>query len=148
MDSRAVLSRPDLLSPAARASIARVAKELAQSGAFLGVRYDSKSGRLELFRVPEPILATARRPKPRFRAYKGRSGDRIWGGSVRAAKGGSWSARIEVPAAHGAALLTIERKGKGPRLLPADAALAVPEGETEALLALLEGLFARSRRRR
>lgn len=148
MDSRVVLSRPDLLSPAARVSIARVAKELARSGAFLGVRYDSESGRLQLFRIPEPILSTARRPRPRFRAYKGRRGDRIWRGSVRVAKGGSWSARIEVPADRGAALLTIERKGKGSGLLPADAALAVPEGETEALLGLLEGLFATSRRRR
>lgn len=148
MDSRAVLSRPDLLSPAVRASISRVAKELARSGAFLGVRYDSESARLEVFRIPEPILATARRPKPRLRAHKGRRGDRIWGGSVRVAKGGSWSARIEVPASPGAALLTIERKGRGSSLLPANAALAVPEGETEALLALLEGLFAKSRQRR
>jgi hypothetical protein len=44
-----------------------------------------------------------------------------------------------------AALLTIERKGKGATLLPRDAALVIPEGEAEAVLALLGGLFARAR---
>jgi len=148
MDSRAILSHADPLQPAARASIPRLARELARSGAFLGVRHDPGSGRLELFSVPERIPAVGRKLKPRVRASKGRKGDRVWGGSVRVARGGSWSGRIEVPAGGGAALLTIERKGKGSRLLPADAALAVPEGEAEALLALVEGLLAKSHRGR
>jgi hypothetical protein len=148
MDSRAVLTHADPLPAADRASISRLAKKLARAGAFLGVRYDSESGRLELFKVPERIPATGRRPKPRLRAYKGRRGDRAWGGSVQVARGGSWSGRIDVPAGGGAALITIERKGKGSRLLPADAALAVPEGEAEALLALVEGLLAKSHRGR
>jgi hypothetical protein len=148
MDSPAVLKQTVRLSAAAQASLTRVTKELARRDGFLGVRYDRDSGRLELFEVPERGPVPGRGPAPRLRTYRLSRGDRVWSGTVRVATGAWWSARLEVPAKGGAALLTIERKAKGSSLLPSDAALAVPAGEPEALLALLDGVFARSRRRR
>jgi hypothetical protein len=43
-------------------------------------------------------------------------------------------------------LLTIRRQAPGPSLAPDEASLVVPGGEADALLALLEGLFAQARR--
>jgi hypothetical protein len=125
-----------------------VTRKFARSGSYLGVRYDQRSGRLELFEAYGRHAVGMSMPKPRVRGYQGRKGDLVWRGSVSVPRGGRWLARLEVPADGGAALLTIERKGKGSRMLPADVALVVPEGEAESLLALLEGLFTQSRRRR
>jgi len=162
MDSAALLGYFKPLPSVARKDLARVAKRLARSGAFLAVRYEEASGQLAFFRVPERIPVpdperevspTGREPRTR-RARPGRrqpvyirkAGHRLWRGSIRVSKGGWWSGRIEVPPDDdAAALLTIERKGKGATLLPKDAALVIPEGEADVLLALLDGLFARAR---
>lgn len=162
MDSVALLGYSKPLPSGARTDLARVAKRLARSGAFLAVRYDQASGQLAFFRMPERIPVpdperneptASRRPRTRSArpgrwqpAYRRKSGHRLWQGSIRVSKGGWWSGRIEVMSGDdAAALLTIERKGKGATLLPRDAALVIPEGEAGALLALLDGLFARAR---
>lgn len=161
MDSVAVLGYSKPLPSGAAKDLARVAKRLARSGAFLAVRYEETSGQLAFFGVPERIVVDAEReespagPGPRSRqarpgrqrpVYMRKAGPRLWQGSIRVSKGGWWSGRIEVPSDDdAAALLTIERKGKGATLLPKDAALVIPEGEADALLALLNRLFARAR---
>jgi hypothetical protein len=72
----------------------------------------------------------------------------VWRGSIEVSKGGCWSASLELPPDQdAAALLTLERKGKGAGLRPKDAALVVPAGEADALLVLLSGLFDRARQR-
>ena len=150
MNSVAVLSHTDHWPPGIQKGLTRVAKKLARSGAFIGIRFNRDSGRLELFKVPARIPDAGRggrkaRAKSThgFPVYKPQKNGRVWRGSVRVAKGGSWSACLELPAAGQASLLTIGRKGKGSRLLPADAALVIPEGEADAVVALLNGLFER-----
>lgn len=157
MESFALLGYSKPLPSSAPMDLTRVAKRLARSGAFLAVRYDPASGQLALFKVPERITVPQPDRKPARRrprssqsgqwqpTYRRTPGHRLWRGSIRVSKGGWWSGRIEVPSGDdSAALLTVERKGKGATLLPKDAALVVPEGEAGALLALLNGLFARA----
>lgn len=164
MASVTVLSYAERLPAGARKDLARLAKGFARSGAFLAIRHDPKSGRLSFFKVPERIagpdlqreepVAERGRGKGRGRPTRGRpiykakrGSARISTGSVQIGKGGRWTGRIEVPAeGNVAALLTIQRKGRGATLLPKDAALVIPEGEAEAVLALLNGLFAKARR--
>jgi hypothetical protein len=162
MDSVAVLGYSKPLPSGARKDLARVAKRLARSGAFLAVRYDEASGQLAFLSVPERIVVDTERgespegcaprtrqarPGRRQQVYMRKAGHRLWRGSIRVSKGGWWSGRIEVSSDDdSAALLTLERKGKGATLLPKDAALVIPEGEADALLDLLKGFFARARR--
>jgi hypothetical protein len=158
MDRVAVLAHAKLLPPITVKELGRVAKRLAGSHAFVAVRHEASSGQLAFFRVPEHIVmaesreeSTGRRKRearstthkePVYRESK----DRLrWQGFTRVSKGGSWSATLELPLDEGnAALLTIERKGKGGKLRPKDAALVIPEGEANTLLTLLSGLFARA----
>jgi hypothetical protein len=150
MNSVALLRHADRWPPGFRKELTRVAKDLARSGAFIGIRFDQESGQLELFKVPARIPAPGpggRKARAKLThglpVYKRGKNGRVWRGSLRVAKGGSWSACIELPAGGQGSLLTIERKGKGPRLLPSDAALVIPQGEAHAVVSLLDGLFAR-----
>jgi hypothetical protein len=159
MDAVTVLAYSTPLRSSAGKHLARVARRLARSGAFLAVRYDEASRELLFLRVPERIAPSgvARKASSPSRGrrvrrtreqavYRRKGGERCWWGSIRVLGGGRWSGRIDVPAGrNAAALLTLERKGKGATLLPKDVALVIPEGEADAVLALLDGLFARAR---
>ena len=162
MDPVAVLGHLKPLPPPSTKELVTVARRLARSGAFLAVRYEPNSGRLDWFRVPERIPVPEsgrtesvagrgtrvgiRRPKRRRPRYRRKAGEREWQGVVQVLKGGWWSGRIQLPSNDdAAALLTIERKGKGATLLPKDAALVIPPGEAETLLELLTGLIERAR---
>jgi hypothetical protein len=159
MDAVAVLAHATPLRSGAGKDLARVAQRLARSGAFLAVRYDEASRELVFLRVPERIApsgvgreASSPSRGRRIRrtrgqpVYRRKGGKRCWWGSIRVPGGGWWSGRIDVPAGRdAAALLTLERKGKGATPLPRDAALVIPEGEADAVLALVDGLFARAR---
>ena len=162
MDAVAVLDHSKPLPPASAKDLVPLARRLAGSGAFLAVRYEPNSGRLDWFRVPERVplpeswraesvasrgaRAGIRRPMRRRPRYRRNAGERQWHGVVQVSKGGWWSGRIQLPSNDdAAALLTIERKGKGATLLPKDAALVIPAGEAETLLELLTGLIERAR---
>lgn len=161
MDAVAVLGHSKPLPPPSAKDLVRVARRLARSGAFLAVRYEPSSGRLNWFRVPERIPVPEsgrtdsvarrgarvgiRRPRRRRPRYRRKAGEREWRGVVQILKGGWWFGRLQLPSNDdAAALLTIERKGKGATLLPKDAALVIPPGEAETLLELLTGLVERA----
>lgn len=160
MHSVAVLNHAEPLPSVTRKNLTQVAKRLARSRTFLAVRYDAESGRVSFLRVPEQISVEEpaaggsgrgkrHRPAPAAPVYEGEGSDRISRGSVRVAGNGRWSGSIEVPAdGDPAALLTLEREGDGAMLEPTGAALVVPDGEADAFIVLLNGLFAQAKRDR
>jgi hypothetical protein len=136
-------------------NLAKLAQELERSGALLAIGHDRVSGRLRLFRVPQRIpvdpalVSRSQRtsaPGSGPPRYDDEGTDRTARGSILV-EGGRWSGRLEVPVqAAQAALLTIERLGEGPALEPSEATIVIPVPEAEAVLRLLEGLFAQARR--
>lgn len=86
-------------------------------------------------------------PKPESGTYEDEGSERVSRGSVTLPSGASWFSQLEVPI-HGdePGLLTVRRQAPGPSLAPDETSLVVPHGEAEALLALLQGLFAQARR--
>jgi len=168
MHSVAVLNHAEPLPSVTRKNLAEAAKKLGRSGSFLAVWFNEESGRLTFLKVPERIPAVVlapdlpptgqlaggrergkgrERPTQSTLVYEGEGSDRVARGSVRVAESGWWTGRLEVPAeGDQSALLTIEREGEGATLGPNDAALVIPEGEADAVLALLNGLFAQARR--
>jgi hypothetical protein len=147
MSPSIILSDLADLPAALRDRVVRTAKAVVREAGPLGLRYHPQSGTLELFWAGSRSHITGK-PTPQLRARKRGRGDRVWSGSIRVAEGASWHGRLEVPSSGGSALLTLERKGRGAALLPADASLAVPNGEAGALRALLEGLLAKVDRNR
>jgi hypothetical protein len=139
-----VLDHAEALPPATQRNLAEVARRLARAGYILAVRYDSRARRLVFYRVPERLPPVLQAPSPVFKP-QGRA--RVANGSVQLPKGDRWLASIET-AGEGdqPVLLTIERKSRRKMLEPADAALVIPPGEADALLALLNGLVAQARR--
>lgn len=139
-----VLDHAEALPAATRKNLTEVARRLARSGCLLAARYDIRSSRLVFYSVPERLSPAQPALSPVYRRL-GR--ERVAKGSVRLPNGDRWSGSIEA-AGEGdqAALLTVERKSRRRVLEPADAALVIPPGEAEALLALLNGLVAQARR--
>lgn len=80
-------------------------------------------------------------------SYENEGSERVSRGSITLPSGACWSSTLEVSVAGDeSGLLTIRRQAPGPTLAPDEASLVVPRGEADALLALLEGLFAQARR--
>jgi hypothetical protein len=139
-----VLDYAEELPTASRRNLTEIARRLARSGRLLAIRYDIRSSRLAFYSVPEMLAPSQPALSP---AYQRPGRERVAKGSVPLPNGDRWSASIEA-AGRGEqpALLTVERKSRRPVLEPADAALVIPPGEADALLALLNGLVAQARR--
>jgi hypothetical protein len=139
-----VLEQAKALPGVTRKNLTQVARRLARSGCLLAIRYDTQSARFAFYSVPQGLtrsqaaLLPVFKPLHRLRAAKG---------SVRLPSGDQWFGSIEAggPADH-PALLTVERKSRRRKLEPADAALVIPPGEADALLALINGLVTQARR--
>lgn len=86
-------------------------------------------------------------PPREFRlAYEREGSEQVARGSVTVPSGGRWFSTLEVPlSGDRSALLTIGREGPGESLGPAEAALVIPQGEADAVLALLNGVIAQAR---
>lgn len=79
--------------------------------------------------------------------YETGGSERVSRGSVTLPSGVYWLSKLAVPIdGDGSALLTIRRYTPGPSLAPDEASLVVPPSEADALVVLLEGLFAQARR--
>jgi len=139
-----LLDHAEALPTATRKNLTEVARKLAQSGCLLAVRYDLGSSRLVFYSVPERLSPAQPALSP---VYQRPGRERVAKGTVRLPNGDRWSGSIEA-AGEGdqPALLTVERKSRRRILEPADAALVIPSGEADALLALLNGLVAQARR--
>jgi hypothetical protein len=82
-------------------------------------------------------------------SYESEGSERVARGSVMLPSGACWLSKLEVPMNGGElALLTVCRQGPGQSLSPDEASLVIPASEVDALLALLNGLFAQARRDR
>ena len=106
--------------------------------------YGVEARRLLVIR-PTPV----REPNPRFGAYEPESSERRALGSIPVSPDAHWNATLTVPMTGGVAFVDLERRGE----LPAGyrggeerAQLALPEGEVDALVALLSGVVAHARR--
>lgn len=80
-------------------------------------------------------------------SYESEGSERVARGSITLPSGACWLSTLVVPMnGDDSALLTIRRQAPGPSLAPDEASLVVSPSEADALLALLEGLFAQARR--
>jgi hypothetical protein len=80
-------------------------------------------------------------------SYESEGSERVARGSVMLPSGACWLARLEVPITGSElALLTVCRQAPEQSLSPDEASLVIPASEVNALLALLNGLFAQARR--
>lgn len=97
---------------------------------------------------PLSLLREARVPPGAARgSYENEGSERVSRGSIALPSGTCWLSKLQVPMnGDESALLTVRRQAPGPSLAPDEASLVVPPGEADALLALLEGLFAQARR--
>lgn len=85
-------------------------------------------------------------PKKSRLAYEREGSEQVARGSVTLPSGGRWFSTLEVPlSGDRSALLTIGREGPGESLEPDEAALVIPQGEADAMLALLNGIIAQAR---
>jgi hypothetical protein len=80
-------------------------------------------------------------------SYENEGSERVSRGSIMLPSGACWLSKLEVPmTGDHLALLTVRRQAPGPSLAPDEASLVVPSSEADALVALLQGLFAQARR--
>lgn len=79
--------------------------------------------------------------------YENEGSERVCRGSVTLPSGACWRSKLQVPIrGDESALLTLCRQAAEPGVAPDEAALVIPSGEADALVALLQGLFTQARR--
>ncbi|HZE73710.1 MAG TPA: hypothetical protein VE091_00255, partial [Gemmatimonadales bacterium] len=96
-----------------------------------------------------PSIAAARPPAPSPSTYEPGHSARRATGSVPVGQGSWWTATLSVPmSGDQTALLTVERDGPRPASAPpiGQVTMVVPVGEMDAVLTLLQGIVAQSRR--
>ncbi len=93
------------------------------------------------------LLREARIPPHSPRGtYEHEGSERVSRGSIALPSGTRWLSRLQVPIGVGRpALLTIQREDAGDALAPDEAALVLPLGEADSLVALLRGIIAQAR---
>jgi hypothetical protein len=142
-------------------ALAAVVQAMELAGRALVLGYDGEAQRLIYYsqrkripcRAPSADVATApASPAAAARAggvaYENESSERRSTGSVSVAPGEWWSAVLSAPITDGGTLfLQLERRGAVPASYrgATDAELSLPEGEIDAVIALLQGVVAQAR---
>jgi len=96
-----------------------------------------------------PRVSAARSAAPSPVEYEGGHSERRATGSVAVGQGSWWMATLSVPmSGDQTILLTIERDGPTPAGAPTveQVTMVIPPGEVDAVLTLLQGIVAQSRR--
>jgi len=93
------------------------------------------------------LLREARVPPQSTRGtYENEGSERVSRGSIALPSGAHWLSKLEVPIGGGRpALLTLRRQSPGDALAPDEAALVLPLGEADALVALVSGIIAQAK---